>query len=139
MSGASGISGSTDISRSTLSLGLDGIPGRINILAGTGFPSTLLEIKTTIVTAAKTKDVHKTRATKPIDGGHGWNETFVFRAPPDALLCFTVREHHHFGKNRVVGSAELRLLEFVDTDAVLPLQVGAGELKVNLRYVQTQL
>ncbi|KAM9914011.1 hypothetical protein OXX69_001065 [Metschnikowia pulcherrima] len=139
VSGASGISGSTDISRSTSSSGLDGIPGRINILAGTGFPSTSLEIKTTIVTAAKTKDVHKTRATKPIDGGHGWNETFVFRAPPDALLCFTVREHHHFGKNRVVGSAELRLSEFVDTDAVLPLQVGAGELKVNLRYVQTQL
>ncbi|OBA22123.1 tricalbin [Metschnikowia bicuspidata var. bicuspidata NRRL YB-4993] len=134
-----GVSTSTDISSIHLgSFGPNGIPGRINILTATGFKSSSLEIKTSVVTSFKTKDVHKTRATKAVDDVFGWNETFAFKAPADAILCFTVREHHHFGKNRVLGSAELRLLERVDSDSVLALQVSGGELKVHLRYMKIQ-
>lgn len=135
-----GFSGSTDISSiHSKSFGPDGIPGRINILSATGFKASSLEIKTTLMTSIKTKDIHKTRATKAVDGNYGWNETFVFKAPADGLLSFTVREHHHFGKSRVLGSGELRLLDYVDSDSVVSIPVDSGELKIHLRYVGANL
>lgn len=133
-------SSSTEISSLHLSsFGVDSIPGRINVVEARGFKASALEVKTSLMTSTKNKDIHKTRNTKASSGVFHWNETFVFKAPTDAILSFQLRERHTFGKTINFGSAELRLLEHVDNESVLRVPVGDGELVVNLRYVTSQL
>ncbi|GEQ69819.1 hypothetical protein JCM33374_g3494 [Metschnikowia sp. JCM 33374] len=134
------ISGATDISSvHSGTFGPDAIPGRVNVISATGFGNAALEVKSSLMTPVKTKDVHKTRSIKPVDGIHGWNETFVFKAPTEGMLVFTVREHHHFGRSQVLGGGEIRLSDYVDTDGVVVLPVNGGELKLSLRYVHANL
>lgn len=134
-----GVSEATDISsiRSGM-FGPDGIPGRVNIVSASGF-SGPLQVKATLSTASKTKDIHKTRLTKPHSGIYDWNETFVFKAPSEGVLLFLVREHHTFGRDQALGSAEIALSDYLNTDGVIVLPVGNGELKVSLRYVSAEL
>lgn len=130
----------TDIS--TINLGMfgpDGIPGRINVVSATGFKASSLEVKTTLSTAVKTKDIYKTRLSKAHGGKFEWNETFVFKSPTDGVLNFLVREHHTFGRNATVGGAQLELSEYLNRDGVVTLPVGNGELTINIRYVSSQL
>lgn len=118
--------------------GPDGIPGRINIMSASGFNGPI-EIKTTLSTPMRTKDIHKTRLVKSSGGKYEWNETFVFKAPSEGVLLFMARERHTFGRNQTLGSAEITLADYIDTDGVIDLHVGDGELKFHLRYVSTQL
>lgn len=134
-----GVSETSDIS--TINSGMfgpDGIPGRVNIVSATGFKGPI-EIKTTLSTSSKSKDIHKTRLVKAHGGKYEWNETFVFKAPSEGVLLFLVREHHTFGRNQTIGSAEVSLSDYVNSDGVIPLHIGGGELNVSLRYVSTQL
>lgn len=134
-----GDSMSTEISSINSGMfGPDGIPGRINIMSLSGFDGSM-EIKTTLSTTSKTKDIHKTRLSKTRNSSCSWNETFVFKAPSDGVLQFSVREHHTFGRNQTVGRTEIALSEYLNTDGVLLLPIGSGELKVNLKYVTSQL
>lgn len=132
-------SGSTDISSVNSGMfGPDGIPGRVNVVSASGFSGSL-EVKTSLSTPAKTKDIHKTRLSKTHGGQNDWNETFVFKSPSEGVLLFSVREHHTFGKNQTIGSAEVPLADYVNTDGIVVLSIGSGELKINLRYVSAQL
>lgn len=130
----------TDIS--TINLGVfgpDGIPGRVNIISARGFKGSALEVKSSLSTPAKTKDVHKTRTAKAHGGIYSWNETFVFKAPTDGLLLLLVREHHTLGRSQTVGSAQVQLSEYLNKDGIIVLSVGDGELTINLRYVTALL
>lgn len=130
----------TDVS--TINLGMfgpDGIPGRVNVVSASGFKASALEVKTTLSTPMKTKDIHKTRTSKSSGGKCDWNETFVFKAPSDGTLNFTLREHHTFGRNQILGSAQIQLSDYLNTEGVVTLPIGEGQLTVNLRYVTSQL
>lgn len=130
-----GVSQSTDISTIYSGMfGPEGIPGRVNIVSATGFNGSL-EVRATLSTPSKTKDIYKTRPAKSILGNYEWKETFVFKSPPDGLLLFLVKEHHKFGRNQTLGSAEIALSDYLNTDGLVVLSVGDGELKINLRYV----
>lgn len=133
-------SGATDISTiGSSAFGADGLPGRINIVSASGFLTSALEVKATLQSPTKNKDVHKTRASKAAGGVFSWNETFVFKAPSSSTIVFAVREKHTFGKNKVLGTAELDLLNHINTDGTVVLPAGDGELTLSLRYVTTQL
>lgn len=134
-----GDSDTSDVSTiSSGAFGVNGIPGRVNIVSATGFNGSI-EIKTRLSTPTKTKDIHKTRLVKSHGGKYGWNETFVFKAPSEGVLLFIVREHHTFGRNHTLGSAEIALADYVNSDGEIDLQIGGGELKITLKFVSTQL
>lgn len=129
-------SGASDVASFTLTVfGANSIPGRVNIVSAEGFKSSSLEIKATLSTLEKTKDIYKTRASKATSGVYNWNESFVFKAGPEALLLFTVREHHSFGRNVVVGSGQILLLDYVNTDDTISVPVADGRVSVHLRYM----
>lgn len=125
----------SDLALVASSMWAGAVPGRANIISAQGYSASSLDVKATVTTLAKTKDVHKTRGCKPVNGVVQWNEPFTFQAPPEAIMSFVVREHHKFGKSKFLGSAELRLQDVVGTDAVHTLSAGDGQLSVMLRYV----
>lgn len=130
------VSGTSDVSSFTLTVfGANSIPGRVNIVSAEGFKSATLEIKATLSTLEKTKDVYKTRASKATGGVYNWSESFVFKAGPEAILLFTMREHHSFGRNVVVGSGQISLLDYVNTDDTITVPVADGLITVHLRYM----
>lgn len=128
-------SGTSDVSSFLSVFGVDSIPGRVNIVSAEGFKSSALEIKATLSTPEKTKDLYKTRTSKPIDGVYSWSESFVFKAGPDAILLLSVREHHSFGRNVVVGSGQITLQDYMNTDGTITLPVADGLVSVHLRYM----
>lgn len=130
------VSGTSDVSSFSLTaFGSNSIPGRVNVVSAEGFKSSALEIKASVSTSEKTKDVHKTRATKAKEGVYSWNESFVFKAGPEARLLFTVREHHSFGRTVVIGSGEITLLDYYNTEDNVSIPIGDGRVLIHLRYM----
>lgn len=111
------------------------IPGRLNIIHAKNYTSNSLEVKVTLKSPTRTKDIFKTRAAK-LDKHLGlfrWNEGVPFKCSPDSVLVFSVREHHTFGKKLEVDSFEVTLQQAYHNHE-LDLQ-GSGLLIINLSYL----
>lgn len=129
-------SGTSDLSSLSLGTGgADAIPGRVNIVSAEGFKSSALEVKVSLSTQPKAKGIYKTRTAKAQGGKFEWNESRVFKASPDSSLVVFVREHHAFGRNVVVGTAQIPLQDYVDKDEIITVPVEEGQVTIHLRYM----
>ncbi|ODV80777.1 putative bud/polarization protein [Suhomyces tanzawaensis NRRL Y-17324] len=115
------------------------IPGRISVVSAQGFSNSNLEVKISLKTSTKDKELYKTRATK-VDketGLYRWNESTPFKSASSGELHFYVREHHTFGKTVNLGHTVLPLVEVLNKAENIVLNAGEGELTVNIRYLST--
>lgn len=134
---ASRLSTDSGVSFASTSMG-DSMPGRISI---TSFKSEKitdsLSVKVSLASTKKTKDIFKTHAAKynSSSGSYTWNESVPFKAPPEARIVFSVREHHKLGKASEVGNAEVALADLATKGGKLTLPVGPGELTVSFNYL----
>lgn len=133
-------SGATDVSSFVGSIhGPDAIPGRITIISADGISGGALEVKVTLKTSTKEKELYKTRSNK-IDKEtnlYKWNESVPFKAASSGELRFDIKERHVFGKSVPIASAVLHLSEALNKSENIILDVGEGHLTLNIRYVPT--
>lgn len=126
----------TDISTMNSSaMGPNGLPGRVNIVLAKGFKASALDVKVTLSTPQRTKDIYKTRGAKSHGGAFKWNETFTFKSPPVGTLSFAVREHKTLGRSQIISSAEVALSDHLDASDTIDLIVGNGQLTVFMSYL----
>lgn len=115
--------------------GESAIPGRVGVVSASGYDASSLEVKVSLQTSTKTKDLIKTRASKAdISGLYHWNELVPFKSSVNGTLLFTVREHHRLGRSNEIGTSTLALADFVDKDEPVVLQAGNGSILVSLKF-----
>lgn len=133
-------SGATDVSSFAGSIhGPDAIPGRLSIISADGISGGNLEVKVTLKTSTKEKELYKTRSSK-VDkdsGSYKWNESVPFKSAASGELHFEIREHHVFGKSVSVAHSVLQLSEVYNKSENVVLAAGDGQLTLNIRYVST--
>jgi Ca2+-dependent lipid-binding protein len=125
----------TDMSSFVNSIhGTDAIPGRVSIVQASGFKQGLLDVKVSLQTSTKTKDLYKTRPCKPDQGVHKINESVAFRSSTEGVLHFVVREHHTFGKLNEIGRGQVQLSSVLNQTENVTVNCGVGELVVGFKY-----
>ena len=125
----------TDMSSFVNSIhGTDAVPGRISIVHASGFNQGLLDVKVSLQTSTKTKELYKTRPCKPEQGLYKINESVAFRSNTEGVLHFVVREHHTFGKLNEVGRGEVQLSSVLNQTENVTVDCGAGQLLVGFKY-----
>lgn len=116
--------------------GSGAIPGRVHIISGSGFSSNAAEVKISLKSGSKEKDLLKTRQLKADkEKRFNWNESIPFKATSDSILEFHVREKHTFGKSADLGTGSLPLALAINQQENIPITVGSGTILVNVRYI----
>ncbi|ABN67748.2 putative xylanase/chitin deacetylase, partial [Scheffersomyces stipitis CBS 6054] len=113
------------------------IPGRLTIVSASNLNTKdPVEVKVVLKQPTKQKDLFKTRNTKGDKSANTfkWNESVPFKSVTEGELIFDIREHHTFGKNVSLGQATVKLSDVIGRPDNLELNVGSGQLVVNVRY-----
>lgn len=117
--------------------GPDASPGRVTVVSASGFKTDEpIVVKVTLKTSTKEKLLIKTRLKKLDKEKNNcvWDESVTFRSSPIGELLFDVKEHHTFGKDVSLGKVSLVLADYVNVGEDIKLNVGPGELIINIKY-----
>jgi len=109
----------------------------LSILSASGFPSSAnIQVHIKIERSGKdTKDVHKTKAVKAVDGAVLWAETEAFKTPcaADSQFHIVVKDHSTFGRDEELGEGKFFLSD-QGKGSEQTVTVGSGKVTVRSSF-----
>ncbi|SCU98728.1 LADA_0H14994g1_1 [Lachancea dasiensis] len=110
--------------------------GKVTVVGADNMGKASLQVRISLAQGGRIKHLYRTENKKTSDGRVDFdNESFEFKASPEANLVFGGVAAHRFGKDTELGVAQVNLGDSqIQQEGLLSLKLGKGNLLLKIQF-----